>query len=60
MIGEGSKLYTPVHPLSPEARDGLTGPEAARGITIEQPVVPQHLRIVKREDGGDSHVEVGT
>ncbi|KZT64260.1 hypothetical protein DAEQUDRAFT_44973 [Daedalea quercina L-15889] len=30
----------------------------ARGITIEQPVVPQSLRIVKREDNGETHVEV--
>ena len=34
MIGADCKLYTPVHPLSPEERNGLSGPEAAKPITI--------------------------
>lgn len=34
MIGADVKLYTPTHPLSPEARNGLSGPEAAKPITI--------------------------
>lgn len=28
------KMYTPTHPLSPEERNGLSGPEAAKPITI--------------------------
>ncbi|CAD6589218.1 MAG: O-acetyl transferase [Tremellales sp. Tagirdzhanova-0007] len=34
MIGADCKLYTPVHPLSPEERNGLSGPEGAKPITI--------------------------
>lgn len=28
------QLYTPGHPLDPDRRDGLNGPEFARSITI--------------------------
>ncbi|OXG45960.1 maltose O-acetyltransferase [Cryptococcus neoformans] len=34
MIGPNCQLYTPAHPLSPEERNGLTGPEWAKPITI--------------------------
>ena len=34
MIGANTQLYTPVHPLAPEARNGLSGPESALPITI--------------------------
>ena len=34
MIGADVKMYTPTHPLSPEERNGLSGPEGAKKITI--------------------------
>ncbi len=34
MIGADVKMYTPTHPLSPEERNGLSGPEAAKPKTI--------------------------
>ena len=38
MIGADVKMYTPTHPLSPEERNGLSGPEAAQPITIGKDV----------------------
>ncbi len=34
MIGADVKFYTQTHPLSPDARNGLSGPEGAKPITI--------------------------
>lgn len=34
MFGPYSQLYTPCHPIVPEARNGLKGPEWAKPITI--------------------------
>jgi maltose O-acetyltransferase len=34
LMGPMVQLYPPGHPLDPEARDGLNGPEYARSITI--------------------------
>jgi acetyltransferase-like isoleucine patch superfamily enzyme len=34
MIGANCQLYTPSHPLSPEERNGLSGPEWAKSITV--------------------------
>src|SRR5689334_22625426 len=34
MLGPNVQLYTPGHPLSPEERNGLRGPEWAKPITI--------------------------
>jgi len=36
MIGPDVKIYTPDHPLSPEARAGLNGEEWGRPVTIEE------------------------
>lgn len=34
MIGPNCQFLTPTHPLSPEERNGMDGPEAAGPITI--------------------------
>ncbi len=34
LFGPMVQLYPPGHPLDPERRDGLNGPEFARAITI--------------------------
>lgn len=34
MLGANVQIYTPSHPLSPEARAGLKGPEWAKRIKI--------------------------
>ncbi|WVW79827.1 hypothetical protein I302_101797 [Kwoniella bestiolae CBS 10118] len=34
MFGGSVKVYTPAHPISPEERNGLKGPEWAKPITI--------------------------
>lgn len=34
MLGANCQLYTPSHPISPEARNGLSGPEWAKTIRI--------------------------
>lgn len=34
MLGANAQLYTPAHPISPEARNGLKGPEWAKRIEI--------------------------
>ena len=34
MLGPNVQLYTPTHPISPEERNGLQGPEGATPITI--------------------------
>ena len=34
LMGPMVQLYPPAHPLDPSVRDGLRGPEYARGITI--------------------------
>ena len=34
LFGPMVQLYPPGHPLDPERRDGLNGPEYARAITI--------------------------
>ncbi|KDQ26424.1 hypothetical protein PLEOSDRAFT_1084325 [Pleurotus ostreatus PC15] len=34
LIGPNVQIYTPTHPLSPEERNGLDGPEASKPITI--------------------------
>jgi acetyltransferase-like isoleucine patch superfamily enzyme len=36
MIGPDVKIYTPDHPLSPEARAGLNGEEWGWPVTIEE------------------------
>jgi maltose O-acetyltransferase len=36
MIGPDVKIYTPDHPLSPEARAGLAGAEWAKPVIIEE------------------------
>ena len=34
MIGANVQIYTPTHPVSPEARNGLQGPEGSQPVTI--------------------------
>lgn len=34
MLGANVQLYTPSHPIAPEARNGLKGPEWAKRIEI--------------------------
>jgi maltose O-acetyltransferase len=34
MLGPNVQIYTPVHPISPEARNGLKGREWATPVTI--------------------------
>jgi acetyltransferase-like isoleucine patch superfamily enzyme len=34
MVGANCSFYTPGHPVSPEARNGLTGPEWGKEIII--------------------------
>ncbi|KAF4569484.1 putative O-acetyl transferase [Pleurotus pulmonarius] len=34
LIGPNVQIYTPTHPLSPEERNGLNGPEASKPISI--------------------------
>lgn len=34
MVGANCSFYTPAHPISPEARNGLQGPEWAKEIII--------------------------
>ena len=36
MIGPDVKIYTPDHPISPEARAGLNGEEWGKPVTVEE------------------------